>query len=66
MHELYAMYERAHPARLAGFLALAGPARWRRCTASQFQVLLVAVAALPLLFGLTLAAAAARASAGWR
>ena len=24
MHELYAMYERAHPVRLAGFLALAG------------------------------------------
>ena len=24
MHELYGMYERAHPVRLAGFVALAG------------------------------------------
>ena len=54
MHELYAMYERAHPVRLAGFIALAGlllAALYGR----QGQVLLVAVMALPVLFGLTLA-----------
>jgi phosphatidate cytidylyltransferase len=53
MHELYAMYERAHPVRLAGFIALAGliaAALW----GDQYQVLLVAVCALPLLFALTL------------
>ncbi len=53
LHELYGMFERAHPVRLAGFLALAG-----LCVAAlygdQFQVLLVLAAALPLLFGLTL------------
>jgi len=53
MHELYSMYARTHPARLAGFLALAGllvAARY----GGQFQILLVAVAALPLLFAFTL------------
>jgi phosphatidate cytidylyltransferase len=53
MHELYGMFERAHPVRLGGFLALAGlvaAAYW----GDQFQVLLALVAALPLLFGLTL------------
>jgi phosphatidate cytidylyltransferase len=53
MHELYEMYDHAHPVRLAGFIALAGlliAARY----GDQFQILLVAVAALPLLFGLTL------------
>jgi phosphatidate cytidylyltransferase len=53
LHELYAMYARAHPVRLAGFVALAGllvAAQY----GDQFQVLLVLVAALPLLFGLTL------------
>jgi phosphatidate cytidylyltransferase len=53
LHELYGMFERAHPVRLAGFITLAG-----LCAAAlygeQFQVLLVLVAALPLLFGLTL------------
>jgi phosphatidate cytidylyltransferase len=52
MHELYGMFARAHPVRLAGFIALAGllaAANW----GDQFQVLLVLVAALPLLFGLT-------------
>ncbi len=52
LHELYGMFARAHPVRLAGFIALAGllvAANW----GSQFQVLLVLVAALPLLFGLT-------------
>ncbi len=52
MHELYAMYERARPARLAGFIALAG-----LLAAAQYgdqnQILLAAVAALPLLFALT-------------
>jgi phosphatidate cytidylyltransferase len=54
LHELYAMYERAQPARLAGFLALAG-LLLAALYGNQFQVLLVAVAALPLVFGLTLA-----------
>jgi phosphatidate cytidylyltransferase len=52
LHELYGMFDRAHPVRLAGFVALAGllvAANW----GDQFQVLLVLVAALPLLFGLT-------------
>jgi phosphatidate cytidylyltransferase len=55
MHELYAMYERAHPARLAGFIALAGLLA-AALYGDQFQVLLVAVAALPLVFALTLMA----------
>jgi phosphatidate cytidylyltransferase len=57
MHELYGIYERVHPVRLAGFVALAG-----LVAAAQYgsaihptQVLLVAVAALPVLFALTLA-----------
>jgi phosphatidate cytidylyltransferase len=54
MHELYDMYERARPVRLAGLLALAG-LLLAALYGSQFQVLLVAVAALPLTFGLTLA-----------
>jgi phosphatidate cytidylyltransferase len=54
MHELYGMYERARPARLAGLLTLAG-LLLAALYGSQFQVLLVAVAALPLVFGLTLA-----------
>jgi phosphatidate cytidylyltransferase len=53
MHELYAMYQRAQPARLAGFIALAGLLA-AALYGDQFQVLLVAVAALPLVFGLTL------------
>jgi phosphatidate cytidylyltransferase len=53
LHELYGMYERAHPARLAGFLALAG-LLLAALYGSQVQVLLVAVCALPLTFGLTL------------
>jgi phosphatidate cytidylyltransferase len=53
MHELYAMYQRAHPARLGGFIALAGLLA-AALYGSQFQILLVAVAALPLVFGLTL------------
>lgn len=53
MHELYAMYDRAHPVRLAGFLALAGLLA-AALYGDQYQVLLVAVASLPVLFGLTL------------
>ncbi len=53
MHELYGMFERAHPVRLAGFLVLAGLLLAANY-GDQFQVLLVLVAALPLLFGLTL------------
>lgn len=53
MHELYSMYERARPVRLAGFLALAGLLA-AALYGDQFQVLLVAVLALPVLFGLTL------------
>jgi phosphatidate cytidylyltransferase len=53
MHELYGMYDRAHPVRLAGFLALAGLLAGA-LYGGQPQVLLAAVAALPVLFGLTL------------
>jgi phosphatidate cytidylyltransferase len=53
MHELYSMYDRARPVRLAGFIALAG-LLLAALYGSQFQVLLVLVAALPMLFGLTL------------
>jgi phosphatidate cytidylyltransferase len=53
MHELYSMYSRTRPARLGGFLALAG-LLLAALYGSQVQVLLVAVAALPVVFGLTL------------
>jgi phosphatidate cytidylyltransferase len=53
MHELYSMYARARPVRLAGFIALAG-LLLAALYGGQPQILLVAVAALPLLFGLTL------------
>jgi phosphatidate cytidylyltransferase len=53
LHELFAMYERARPVRLAGFLGLAG-LLLAALYGDQFQVLLVLVAILPLLFGLTL------------
>jgi len=53
MHELYGMYERAHPVRLAGFLALAGLLA-AALYGNQFQILLVLVVTLPLLFALTL------------
>ena len=52
MHELYAMYEPRRPARLAGFLALAGLLAAAQY-GDQVQILLAAVAALPLLFALT-------------
>jgi phosphatidate cytidylyltransferase len=54
MHELYGMYERANPIRLAGFIALVGLIV-AALYGGQAQVLLAAVAALPVLFGLTLA-----------
>jgi phosphatidate cytidylyltransferase len=53
MHELYAMYDRARPVRLAGFVALAALLA-AALYGDQFQVLLVLVAILPLLFALTL------------
>lgn len=54
MHELYGMYERANPVRLAGFLALTGLVV-AALYGGQAQVLLAGVIALPVLFGLTLA-----------
>jgi phosphatidate cytidylyltransferase len=53
LHELYGMYARARPVRLAGLLALAG-LLLAALYGDQFQVLLVAVIALPLTFGLSL------------
>ncbi len=53
LHELFAMYHRTHPARLAGFVGLAG-----LLAAALYggppQVLLVTVAVLPVLFAFTL------------
>nr|MBA3808220.1 phosphatidate cytidylyltransferase [Solirubrobacterales bacterium] len=53
MHELYGMYERARPVRLAGLVTLAGMLI-AALYGDQFQLVLVAVLALPLTFGLTL------------
>lgn len=53
MHELYGIYERVHPVRLAGFLALAGLLA-AALYGGKSQVLLAAIAALPVLFALTL------------
>ncbi len=53
MHELYEMYARARPVRLAGFIALGGLIA-AAYYGDQAQVLLAAIAALPVLFGLTL------------
>ena len=55
LHELFSMYERTHPVRLAGFLGLAGLLA-AALYGGPAQVLLAAVAVLPLLFLLTLAA----------
>ena len=54
MHELFEMYERAHPIRLAGLLGLAGLLLAAQY-GGQYQILLVAMAFIPVLFGLTLA-----------
>jgi len=53
MHELYGMYDRTHPVRLAGYLSLAG-LLLAALYGGPSQVLLVTVAALPLLFVLTI------------
>jgi phosphatidate cytidylyltransferase len=53
MHELYGMYERARPVRLAGYVALAG-LLVAALYGSQARVLMAASAVLPVLFGLTL------------
>jgi phosphatidate cytidylyltransferase len=53
MHELCAMYAHTHPVRLAGFIALAGLIA-AALYGGPAKVLLAVVAALPLLFGLTL------------
>jgi phosphatidate cytidylyltransferase len=53
MHELYAMYGRTHPARLAGFVALGGLLA-AALYGAPAQVLLASVAALPLVFALVL------------
>src|SRR2546423_9691068 len=47
MHELFAMYDRAHPVRLAGFLAL-GALLAAALYGGHFPVLLVGVFALPV------------------
>ncbi len=53
MHELFEMYERAHPVRLAGLLGLAGLLLAAEY-GGQYQILLVAMAFIPVLFALTL------------
>jgi phosphatidate cytidylyltransferase len=53
MHELFWMYRRAHPVRLAGLIALAGLLA-AALYGGPSQVLLATVASLALLFGLTL------------
>jgi phosphatidate cytidylyltransferase len=53
MHELYAMYARARPARLAGYLALGGLLA-AALYGDQVQILLAAVLALPIVFGFTM------------
>ena len=52
LHELYGMYARARPVRIAGFLALAGLLA-AALYGNQFQILLVLAVTLPLLFALT-------------
>jgi phosphatidate cytidylyltransferase len=53
MHELFAMYARTRPVRVAGYLALAALLA-AALYGDQFQVLLVLVGSLPLVFVLTL------------
>ncbi len=54
MHELYSMYPRAHAVRLGGFVAL-GALLLAALYGGTYQVLLVTVAMLPVLFMLTAA-----------
>jgi len=61
LHELFSMYSRAHPVRIAGFLGLAG-LLVAALYGGPSQVLLAAVAFLPVLFLFTLASP--RPSAG--
>jgi phosphatidate cytidylyltransferase len=53
LHELFAMYDRAHPVRLAGFLGLTGLIAAAHY-GGQYQILLVGVCILPVAFALTL------------
>lgn len=53
LHELFAMYDRVHPVRLAGFLALAGVVL-AAFYGGRGPLLLAAVIALPVLFAFTL------------
>lgn len=62
MHELFAMYPRARPVRLAGFLSLAGLLLGAYYGGPQ-AVLLAAVATLPVLFLMTLVQEHPRAGA---
>jgi phosphatidate cytidylyltransferase len=55
LHELYGLFDRVHPIRLAGFLGLIGLSL-AALYGAQFQVLLVAVAFVPVLFALAVAA----------
>lgn len=52
LHELYELLRPVRPVRLAGFLALAGLLA-AALYGSQFQILLAAVAVVPVLFALT-------------
>jgi phosphatidate cytidylyltransferase len=54
LHELYAMFDRAHPARLAGFLALIGMLLAAHC-GGRSVLLLALVLSLPLTFFLVVA-----------
>ena len=53
MHELYGMYENARPVRLAGFIGAAGLIAAAHF-GTQFNILLAAVAVIPVLFVLTM------------
>jgi phosphatidate cytidylyltransferase len=61
LHELYDLLDRAHPVRLAGFLAVLALVLAARY-GSQFQVFLVATAVLPVVFLLILAGPRRRGS----
>jgi phosphatidate cytidylyltransferase len=54
LHELYSMFATAHPAKLAGFAALIAVLMAANY-GDQFQVLLAAMAAVPVVFLVTLA-----------